>query len=382
MNYRVAIVHDYLNQMGGAERVVGVMHKLFPDAPIYTTIVDREKLLPEFHDAEIVTTWMQRIPNILRDFKLYFWLYPFAVRSMNLRNYDIIISSSSAYAKGIRKPEHAVHLCYCHSPMRFAWNFDGYIENVKVSRFRKTAAKWLTLPLRMWDKSNSKQVDSLVANSSVVKERINKYYGLESTVIYPPVEVERFTVSNEGPEDYYLIVSRLVSYKKIDIAVEACSLLGRKLVIIGDGDDRRRLEAMAGPTVQFLGRMSDEEVVRYMQRCRALLFPGLEDFGITPLEANACGRPVIAFQAGGALDTIKPGLNGMFFKNQSAGSLMVALQNFDGMKWEPQRIREHAETFNERFFIERLLSSLQGAIDPLGSNLKHYGMEAGIHLGR
>ncbi|MGO4109169.1 glycosyltransferase [Paenibacillus sp. YAF4_2] len=382
MNYRVAIVHDYMNQMGGAERVVGVMHKLFPEAPIYTTIVDREKLLPEFHDAKIVTTWMQRIPNILRDFKLYFWLYPFAVRSMNLKNYDIIISSSSAYAKGIRKPEHAVHLCYCHSPMRFAWNFDDYIENVRVSRFRKTAAKWLTFPLRIWDKSNSKKVDRMVANSSIVKERIKKNYGLESTVIYPPVEVGRFTVSQEESQDYYLIVSRLVSYKKIDIAVEACSRLGRKLLIIGDGDDRERLEAMAGSTVQFLGRRSDEEVVRYMQRCRALLFPGLEDFGITPLEANACGRPVIAFQAGGALDTIKSGLNGMFFKNQSAGSLMVALQNFDGMKWDPQLIREHAESFNERFFIERLLSSLQSAIDPHGSNLKHYGVEAGVHFGR
>ncbi|CAM3268786.1 glycosyltransferase [Paenibacillus lupini] len=382
MNYRIAIVHDYLNQMGGAERVVGVMHKLFPEAPIYTTIVDREKLLPELRDANVVTTWMQHIPNILRDFKLYFWLYPFAVRSMKLQEYDIIISSSSAYAKGIRKPGHAVHLCYCHSPMRFAWNFDGYIENVKVSRMRKIAAKWLTFPLRIWDKSNSKQVDRLIANSSVVKERINKFYGLESSVIYPPVEVERFSVSSEAPEDYFLIVSRLVSYKKIDIAIEACSRLGRKLLIVGDGDDRERLEAMAGPNVQFLGRRSDEEVVRYMQRCQALLFPGLEDFGITPLEANACGRPVIAFQAGGALDTIKSGLNGLFFKVQNAESLIEALQAFDRQQWDPQLIRDHAETFNERFFIERLLSSLQSAIDPLGSNLKHYGVEAGIHFGR
>ncbi|WP_435169806.1 glycosyltransferase [Paenibacillus glycanilyticus] len=381
MNYRIAIVHDYLNQMGGAERVVGVIHKLFPEAPIYTTIVDREKLLPELRNADIRSTWMQRIPNILRDFKLYFWLYPFAVRSMDFENYDIIISSSSAYAKGIRKPDQAVHLCYCHSPMRFAWNFDGYIENVKVSRFRKIAAKWLTFPLRLWDKANSKQVDRLIANSSVVKERIRKYYGLESSVIYPPVEVERFSISEEAPGDYFLIVSRLVSYKKIDIAIEACSRLGRKLLIVGDGDDRKRLEAMAGPTVQFLGRRSDEEVTRYMQGCRALLFPGLEDFGITPLEANACGRPVIAFQAGGALDTIKPGLNGLFFKQQNAGDLIEALQTFEQQQWNPQLIREHAETFNERYFIERLLSSLQSAIDPMGSSIKHYGVGAGIHFG-
>lgn len=382
MNYRIAIVHDYLNQMGGAERVVGVMHKLFPEAPVFTTIVDRDKLLPELRDAEIKTTWMQHIPNILRDFKLYFWLYPFAVRSINLKNYDIIISSSSAYAKGIRKPKHAVHVCYCHSPMRFAWNFDGYMENVKVSRLRKMAAKWLTLPLRLWDKSNSKHVDRLIANSSIVKERIGKFYGMESTIIYPPVEVERFSVSKEEPGDYFLVVSRLASYKKIDLAIEACSRLGRKLLIIGDGDDRKRLEELAGPSVQFLGRRSDEEVVRYMQGCRALLFPGLEDFGITPLEANACGRPVIAFQAGGALDTIKPGLNGLFFSEQSAEDLAEAITTFDKQQWNPHLIREHAETFNERFFIENLLSSLQGAIDPLGSSLKHYGVEAGIHFGR
>ncbi|WP_127490877.1 glycosyltransferase [Paenibacillus glycanilyticus] len=379
MNYRIAIVHDYLNQMGGAERVVGVMHKLFPDAPIYTTIVDREKLLPELRTADIRTTWMQRIPNILRDFKLYFWLYPFAVRSIDLKGYDIIVSSSSAYAKGIRKPGNAVHLCYCHSPMRFAWNFDGYIENVNVSKTRRAVAKWLTYPLRLWDKANSKQVDRLIANSSVVKGRISKFYGLDSAVIYPPVEVDRFSLSEDGPKDYFLVVSRLVSYKKIDIAVEACTRLGLKLLIVGDGDDRKRLESLSSSNVQFLGRRSDEEVTGYMQHCRALLFPGLEDFGITPLEANACGRPVVAFQAGGALDTIKAGLNGMFFKEQTTESLMEALCEFETKEWDPGLIRKHAESFNERYFIERLLSSLQSAIDPLGSSLQHYGVEAGAH---
>ncbi|MCK9860365.1 glycosyltransferase [Paenibacillus sp. ATY16] len=379
MNYRIAIVHDYLNQMGGAERVVGVMHKLFPDAPIYTTIVDREKLLPELRTADIRTTWMQHIPNILRDFKLYFWLYPFAVRSIDLKGYDIIVSSSSAYAKGVRKPGNAIHLCYCHSPMRFAWNFDGYIENVNVSKTRRTIAKWLTFPLRLWDKANSKQVDRLIANSSVVKGRISKFYGLDSAVIYPPVEIDRFSVSKDGPKDYFLVVSRLVSYKKIDIAVEACTRLGLKLLIVGDGDDRKRLEGLSGSNVQFLGRRSDEEVTGYMQHCRALLFPGLEDFGITPLEANACGRPVIAFQAGGALDTIKADVNGMFFKEQTTESLMEALREFESKKWDTGLIRGHAESFNERYFIERLLSSLQSAIGPLGSSLQHYGVEAGAH---
>ncbi len=300
---RVAIVHDYLNQMGGAERVVAVFRQLFPEAPIYTTIVDEQKLLPELKSATIKTTWMQRIPGIQRYFKLFFWLYPMAVRSMKLDNYDLIISSSSAYAKGVKKPGHAVHVCYCHTPMRFAWDFDTYMNDVSAPGFAKKISKLTTGLLRRWDRRNSRDVDLLIANSTIVKQRIRNCYDMASDLIFPPVDVNRFqqTVPVKPPEeDYFLIVSRLVSYKRIDLAVQACSAAGKKLIIIGGGPDKERLQAMAGSTVQFMGRLSDEEVTGYMANCKALLFPGIEDFGITPLEANACGRPVIAFRGGGA----------------------------------------------------------------------------------
>ncbi|MUT68056.1 glycosyltransferase [Paenibacillus sp. NEAU-GSW1] len=359
---RVAIVHDYLNQMGGAERVVGVLHRMFPEAPIYTTIADRNKLLPELREAAIHTTWMQRIPRIKRFFKLFFWLYPFAVRSIDLREYDIVISSSSAYAKGVRISRDGVHICYCHAPMRFAWDFEGYMEQVSLPKLIKTFAKAIAMPLRAWDKANSKKADRVIANSTVVKQRIKQYYGLDAPVVYPPVELKRFAVCEEHPEPYYLIVSRLVSYKRIDLAVEACTRLNKRLVIVGDGDDRARLERLAGPTVEFRGRRSDEEVASCMGRCQALLFPGLEDFGITPLEANACGRPVIAFRGGGALDTIVSGLNGLFFNEQTVESLAEAIEEGERWTWEPQAIRKHAEKFNERIFAERLLDCIHFTI--------------------
>jgi len=357
---KVAIVHDYLNQAGGAERVVAVFRKMFPDAPIFTTIVDRDKLYPELRDADIRTTFMQRIPGILKRFKLFFWLYPIAVRTLDVRGYDLVLSSSSAYAKGIRKGRGAVHLCYCHTPMRFAWDFESYMEGVGVPRPVKAAAKWLTVPLRAWDRANSRRVDRIVANSSVVQQRIRSHYGVHAPVIYPPVDVDRFAVSAERPGDYFLVVSRLVSYKRIDLAVEACTRTGRRLLVVGDGPDRKRLEAMAGPTVEFLGRRSDGDVVRLMQGCRALLFPGEEDFGITPLEANACGRPVVAYAGGGALDTVVPGVNGVFFRERSAESLERALAEQEAHEWDPRRIRRHAESFHERVFVSRLEEAIRG----------------------
>jgi len=368
--WKVAIVHDYLNQMGGAERVVGVLHSMFPNAPIFTTIVDEKKLLPELKDALIHTTFMQRIPGILKHFKLYFWLYPFAVRTLDLREYNIILSSSSAFAKGIRKSKGSVHISYCHTPMRFAWDFDSYMEGMNVPKPIKKVAKWLTALLRIWDQRTSWRVDRMIANSSVVQERILQYYGLQVPVIFPPVDIKRFSISPEPPLDYFLVVSRLVSYKRIDLAIEACSRLNQKLIIIGDGPDRGRLESIAGKTVTFLGRRSDREVVQYMQGCKALIFPGLEDFGITPLEANACGRPVIAYSEGGALDTIITGVNGLFFKEQRVEEVMNALKRFELCEWDPEIIRNHAENFNESIFMERMFSTIQ---EVFGTNKDQLG---------
>jgi glycosyltransferase involved in cell wall biosynthesis len=358
---KVAIVHDYLNQMGGAERVVEVLHRMYPEAPIFTTIVDREKLLPELRDADIRTTWMQRIPGIQKRFKLFFWLYPFAMASMRLKGYDIVISSSSAYGKGAPVDEDAVHICYCHTPMRFAWDFASYMESVKVPALFKLGAKLLVGPLRIWDKATSKNVTQIIANSTVVKERIREHYGKNAPVIFPPVNVSRFQVDSEESEDYFLIVSRLVSYKRIDLAVEACTLTGKKLIVIGDGPDRSRLESLAGPSVTFMGRLPDDEVEWYMKRCQALLFPGFEDFGITPLEANACGKPVIAFRKGGALDTVISGLNGLFFEEQTVEALAAVLNHFHPAQFNTRLIRQHAESFEESRFMNELKAVVQGA---------------------
>ncbi|MBJ6359788.1 glycosyltransferase [Paenibacillus sp. MAHUQ-46] len=363
---RVAIVHDYLNQMGGAERVVAVFRRLFPDAPIYTTIVDEKKLLPELKGASIRTTWMQHIPGIQRYFKLFFWLYPFAVRSVKLDDYDLVISSSSAYAKGVRKPKHAVHVCYCHTPMRFAWDFDTYMNDVSAPGWAKKLSKLTTGLLRRWDRRNSRDVDLLIANSTIVRQRIRDCYDMASDLIFPPVDVDRFEKSEPvkpPEEDYFLVVSRLVSYKRIDLAVKACSAAGKKLIIIGSGPDKGRLQAMAGSTVQFMGRLSDEEVTGYMAHCKALLFPGIEDFGITPLEANACGRPVIAFRGGGALDTIREGLNGLFFDRQTPDSLKMALERLEGERWNQEIIREYARGFNEQRFIAELRQRIEQTLD-------------------
>lgn len=358
--YKVAIVHDYLNQMGGAERVVEVLHRMFPDAPIYTTIVDRDKLWPELRKADIRTTWMQRIPGILKSSKLYFWLYPLAIGTMKFKEYDLVISSSSAYAKGISVGGSTRHLCYCHTPMRFAWDFETYMESNEASRLQRTLARGMMGFLRQWDRRTSGGVHHFVANSTVVRSRISAIYGRASSIVFPPVNVARFKAaepeSEPEPEigDYFLVVSRLVSYKRIDLAVEACTKMGAELVIIGDGPDRKKLEALAGPTVRFLGRLPDEQVVRYMRRCRALIFPGVEDFGITPLEANACGRPVVAFRGGGALDTVVEGVTGEFFERQTADSLIEKLASASVREWTPELIRSHAEEFGEEVFMTRL----------------------------
>lgn len=379
---RVAIVHDYMNQMGGAERVVAVMHRMFPEAPIYTTIADRSRLFPELAGADIRTTWMQGIPGILKRFKQFFWLYPFAVRSMKLQDYDLILSSSSAYGKGAPVPQGAVHVCYCHTPMRFAWDFDSYMESVQANGAVKRIARWMVAPLRRWDVKTTQGVDRLIANSTIVQQRINRHYGRNVPVIYPPVHVSRFEITQEPIGDYFLVVSRLVSYKRIDLAVEACTRLDKKLIVIGDGPDRGRLEAMAGPSVTFLGRLPDEEVVGYMQRSRAFLFPGLEDFGITPLEVNACGRPVIAFRGGGALDTVVPGLNGLFFHEQKPESLMEVLAYFDERQYDPERIRRHAQRFDEERFIEELSLLIQRALRrPAGTAAAEAAADSAIRTG-
>jgi glycosyltransferase involved in cell wall biosynthesis len=347
---RVVIVHDYLNQRGGAEKVVGVLHKMFPHAPIYTSIVDRNHLWSDLDDADIRTSFMQRLSFVHRKFKWFFWLYPVAFRMMRLPDCDVVISSSSAYAKGVKLPKESqpIHICYCHTPMRFAWNFEEYIRNETSSKTLKILARCIIPLLKRWDRATVKQVDLFIANSRAVQQRIQRIYNREAIVLHPPVDLPQRLVRKQ--EDYFLILSRLVAYKRLDLAIEACTRVGVPLVVIGDGPDRARLEALAGANVKFLGFQPQHVIHEHLARCKALIFPGEEDFGITPVEAHAQGRPVVAYRAGGALDTVIEGVNGLFFNEQSPEKLLEALYKVDDYDWDPDVIRQSAERFSrERF---------------------------------
>lgn len=360
---RVALVHDYLNQMGGAERVVMAFHEIFPNAPIYTSIYDPERVDPVFRTMDIRTTFMQKLPLVTKYHQPYLPFYPFAMESLDLRGYDLVLSSSSAFGKGVITRPETLHICYCHTPMRWCWNYDEYVEREQLGKMARSILPILITGLRTWDQTSSMRVDYFIANSPVVADRIQKYYRREAVVIPPPVEAERFPFDPTiQAENYFLIVSRLIPYKRIDLAIEACNRLQLPLVIIGSGRDLDRLKTLAGPTIRFTGRLSDEEVIYYYTHCRALLFPGEEDFGITPLEAQAAGRPVIAYGAGGALASVVDGITGAFFQEQTVDSLARVLASFDERMYNPHVIRNHALEFDKPRFSRRILQFIEAKL--------------------
>src|SRR6266568_2035142 len=366
---KVALVHDYLNQMGGAERVVMAFHEIFPDAPIYTSIYDPQRVDPAFQKMDIRTSFMQKFPLVTKHHQPYLPFYPFAMESLNLRSYDLVLSSSSAFAKGVITRPETMHICYCHTPMRWCWNYDEYVEREQLGKMARRILPLLITGLRTWDQTSAMRVDHFIANSPVVAERIRKYYRRDAVVIPPPVEARRFSFDPAvHVEDYFLIVSRLVPYKRIDLAIEACNALQLPLVIIGKGRDLARLQRMAGPTIRFLGGLSDQEVLHYLAHCRALLFPGEEDFGITPLEAQASGRPVIAYGAGGALASIVDGVTGVFFREQTIASLVEALAVFHEQHFNPHVIRNHALEFDMPRFHRRILQFVTAKLNEGKSN--------------
>ena len=355
---KIAIVHDYFTQLGGAEKVAEEIFQIFPHASLFSTVAFQEQMPARLRKVPISTSWMQHAPGIRRYYRLYFLLYPFAVSSLNLSNYDLVISSSSGYVKGVSASRDAMHVCYCHTPMRWVWNFDGYSEREAMSPAMRTALEGTTSLLRQWDVGASRQPDHFIANSKVVAERIQKAYGRTAEVIHPPIDVDRFHVSEET-DNYYLVLSRLVSYKRLDLAIEACTRLKRNLIVVGTGPQRRTLQSKAGPTVEFAGRLPDTQVVRLAAHCRALLFPGEEDFGMAPLEIAAAGRPTIAFKAGGATETIDDGATGLFFEEQTVESLMGAIERFERISWSSSEIRRRAEDFSVPVFRSRLIRFLE-----------------------
>ncbi len=353
---RVAIVHDYLAQAGGAERVIEAMHELWPDAPIYTSVYDPKATFACFKDMDIRTSFLQRLQMArnAKTHKMMLPLYPAAFEHFDMSGYDVVVSNTTSFAKGVITGPETCHICYCHTPARFAWRYHEYISQGNFSKWQKRVLPFMVHQLRTWDLQAAGRVDYFLSNSFNIARRVQKYYGRTSDVLYPPVDTRRFHIAENPTADYFLVVSRLVSYKKVDLAVEACTRLGLPLKVAGGGPELERLKGMAGPTVQFLGRVPDGQVEDLFANCRAFLFPGEEDFGIAPLEAMACGRPVVAFRAGGAMETVVENKTGVFFDEPTTESLMDALKRVDDLPIHSERIRAHAETFDTKSFQHRL----------------------------
>lgn len=351
---KVAIVHDWLANMGGAERIIKIFHELFPEAPIYTCVYNKESMPEEFRHMDIRTTFIQKLPFGKKRYQMYLPLMPVAFEQLDLSEYDLVLSSSTSCAKGVITRADTCHICYCNTPMRYAWDFYHEYTNKKSFIVRALIAMQMNR-IRQWDRLSADRVDYFIANSKNIARRIQKHYRRESEVIYPPVRTSFYALGDKN-EDYYLIVSRLVPYKRIDLAVEAFNELDLPLMIIGDGSELLRLKKMAGNNIKFLGKIEDDETKIFYSNCKAFVFCGEEDFGITPLEAQSCGKPVIAYAKGGALETVIDKVTGVFFKDQTKESLILAIDNFENRykEFDSFRIRQHALDFSEENFKDKI----------------------------
>lgn len=362
---RVAIANDQLATAGGgggAEKVLTSIKDLFPCAPVYTTVYNPSLMPEHFRRWDIRTSFIQNLPQAKTRYQLYLPLMPTAVEQLNFDGYDLVLSGSHSVIKGIVTGPDTLHVCYCHSPIRYAWDcYHRYLELEDIKPWQKVFIPWLMNYLRLWDQVSAARVDEFIANSYHVRRRIQKYYRRDAVVIYPPVDIKRFTPS-EDVEDFYLMVGRMVSYKRYDLAIEAFNQNGRSLVIIGDGPERLRLEPLAKANVKFLGRQPDDVVIDYLQKCRGFIFPGEEDFGIAPVEAMACGRPVIAYGRGGALETVIEGVTGTFFTRDTPQALNEALSRAETISWTQETIAKHAAQFSQERFSSELMEFLEHRI--------------------
>ena len=358
---QVALVHDWLNQLGGAENVLEALVAMFPGAPIYTSMYAPQRMPPTYRQWPIRTTFMQHLPGVAAYHQRYLALYPLAFARTDLSGYDLVISNKSGFCHGVQtrngNGQRALHVCYCLTPTRFLWLYEQYRQREQIAGALHVALQPLLALLRRWDWAAAQRVDHFVAISTTVQQRIAALYRRESVVIYPPVDTAYFTPDPATPTgDYFLIVSRLIPYKRIDLAVQAFQHLPHaKLVIVGEGRDRAALQAKASANVTFLGRQSREQIRELLRGCQAFLFPGLEDFGIAPVEAMSVGRPVIAFAGGGALDTVVPGVTGELFPAQTGESLLAVLEHFDPDHYNPAHCRAQAEKFSAATFRQNLL---------------------------
>lgn len=380
MKPRIALVHDWLVSMRGGERCFEVLCELFPDADVFTLVHREGHVSPVIEKHTIRTSFIQDFPLSNTHYQHYLPFFPRAIRSFAFHDYDLIISSSHCVAKGLRVPDRACHIAYIYTPMRYIWDqFDAYFSEGRAGRLTRTAMGLLRRPLQQWDVSSNDGVYRFVAISEHVVRRIRSYWGREATVLYPPVDWQSFTASSQD-EGFYLLVSALVPYKRVDLAIEAANRMKFPLKIIGAGQDEKRLSRLAGPGVELLGWRSDSEIRQHYGHCKALLFPGEEDFGIVPLEAMACGKPVIAYARGGALETVVSLVprqlsalkervvsmpprasdeqypTGVFFDEQKPESVIDAVEIFERHRnrFDPERIRAHVEPFDRKYFKERM----------------------------
>lgn len=349
---KTALIHYWLVTCRGGEKVVAELAALFPEAHLYTHVYDGERMPPAIRRLPVKTTFINRLPFAKRLYRFYLPLMPFALRRVDLKGVDLIISTESGPAKGVRKPSGAVHICYCFTPMRYLWDMaDNYFQS--ASLLKKVGMRCCLPGLRRWDLWSATQVDQFVSISRFVAQRIFQIYGREAVVIYPPVDVLRFSLHERNPQDFYLFAGQLTAYKRADLVVAAFTRMGKRLVVAGEGEELDRLKSLAGPSIEFLGRVSDPQLDDLYATCRALIFPGIEDFGIVPVEAQASGAPVIAFRGGGALETVLENKTGLFFDEASVESLEGAVQQFETLTFDSAACRAQAQNFStERFVAE------------------------------
>lgn len=359
ISMKIALVHDHLTQEGGAERVLKIFQAMWPDAPTYTLVYDAERLGSLFAGHPIYTSFLQRFPGARRHPQWYLPLMPTATESYDLRPYDVVLSSSSALAKGVITRSNTVHLCYCHTPTRYLWSdTQQYVADLPYPQLMKWFIRRMLTRLRVWDQLAANRVDRFVANSRNVSERIAKYYRREAVVVYPPVETSQFTAVRT-PERYFLTGGRLVPYKRFDLVVSAFNRLGMPLKVFGEGPERAKLQALAKPHIEFLGKIPTAALAEAYARCQAFIQPQVEDFGITAVEAMAAGRPVIAYGAGGAMETVVPGLTGVFFEDQKWESLADAVVRFQSERFAPDKIRQHARQFSVEAFTHTMRAMVE-----------------------
>ncbi len=368
---KVALVHDWLVGRGGGERVLYDIHTLFPDAPIYTLVYDQDKAPEWCKECDIRTTYIQKWPGAKSHHKLLLSFMPKAWEALDLTEYDLVISCCASCCKGVITRPDALHVCYSFSPTRYVWDlYYDYLENTNA--IKRFFMKRMIHKVRLWDFQAAQRVDHFAADSNFVGSRIKKYYRRDFTTIYPGTRINEYPIT-EMPDDYYLVVARFVRYKRVDLAIEACNQLKKKLVVIGSGgEEEERLKKLAGDTVEFLGRVSDEEMERYYSRAKAFLFPGIEDYGITPVEAMSAGVPVLAFGKGGALETVQDGKTGLYFHDQTVSGLVHFIEEFErnGVAYSRQQIHDYSLNFSDEIFKGNFTNFLKDKLIECGQGQK------------